>query len=272
MGKIITKGQIVFGVVVVALGVVNLFCARFGLTIAGVPWVPVSPFFGYASGVAFIAAGISIAANLHSRVVATLLGYFFLGCVLFRALPQVFAHPEDWTVYGVLCEALALGALAWTLAQTLPGTSSRWEAVLGRVTVSGPYLFALCLVVFGGIHFLVVRVIASLIPAWIPGSLFWAYLTGTALIASGISIAIRRLDQWAGFFLGIMFLLWFVLLHSPRVAADLHNPDEWSSAFIALGMCGGSWIVANHARLSSELRALGHYSESPEPAHLAVEE
>ena len=29
MGKIITKGQIVFGVAVVALGVVNLFCARF---------------------------------------------------------------------------------------------------------------------------------------------------------------------------------------------------------------------------------------------------
>jgi hypothetical protein len=200
------------------------------------------------SGAAVVAAGMGIVADLRSQLIATLLGYFFLGCVLFRALPQVVAHPADWTVYGVLCEAMALGASAWTLAQTLPRASSRWETVWGKVTVAGPYLFAVCLVVFGSIHFFVARFIASLIPAWIPDSLFWAYLTGTALIASGISIAIRRLDEWAGLLLGVMFLLWFVLLHSPRVAADLHNPDEWCSAFIALGMCGGSWIVANHAR------------------------
>jgi uncharacterized membrane protein len=256
--KIITKGQMVFGIVIGALGVVNLFCAHFGLVIANVPWVPVNPFFGYVSGVALITAGVSITASLHSRLMATLLGYFFLGCVLFRALPQVFAHPADWTVYGVLCEALALGASAWTLVLTLHRTSSRWKTVLGKAAVSGPYLFATCLVVFGGIHFLVARFIASLIPAWIPGSLFWTYLTGMALIVSGISIAIRWLDEWAGFLLGVMFLLWFVLLHAPRVAADCHNPDEWSSAFISLGMCGGSWIVASHARLSNELRAGAH--------------
>lgn len=248
MGKIITQGQLVFGIVMMALGVVNLFCAHFGLAIAGVPWVPENPFFCYTTGVALVAAGLSIAAHLRSRSIAMLLGYFFLGCVLFRALPLVFANPGDWSVYGILCEALALGASAWTLVQVLPPASSRWESVLGRATVSGPYLFAACLAVFGSIHFLVARFIASLIPAWIPGSLFFTYLTGTALVVSGICIAIRRLDERVGFLLGVMFLLWFVLLHSPRVAADPHNPDEWSSAFIALAMCGGSWIVATHAK------------------------
>lgn len=164
MGKIITKGRILFGIVVVALGVENLVCAHFGLRLPGVPWVPVNPFFAYISGAALIAGGTSIAASLHSRLMATLLGYLFLGCVLFRALPQVVAHPADWTVYGVLCEALALGASAWTLAQTLPRASSPWEDVLGKVTASGPYLFAACLVVFGSIHFVVARFIASLIP------------------------------------------------------------------------------------------------------------
>ena len=77
MEKIITKGQIVFGVAIVALGAVNLSCARFGLVIAGVPWVPVSPFFSYLSGAALVVAGMAIAANLYSRLVATLLGYFF---------------------------------------------------------------------------------------------------------------------------------------------------------------------------------------------------
>jgi len=245
VGKIITKGQILFGVVVAALGVDNLVCAHFGLKLPGVPWVPVNPLFAYVSGAAFIAAGVSIAANLQSRMMAALLGYLFMGFALFRALPLVVAHPADWSVYGVLFEAVALGASAWTLVQVLPRASSQRESVLGKVTVAGPYLFAVSLVFFGGIHFFVARIIASLIPAWIPGSLFWTYLTGTALIVSGISIAMRKLDRWAGFLLGVMFLLWVAILHSPRVAADLHNADEWSSAFIALGMCAGSWIVAS---------------------------
>ena len=246
--KIATKGQLLFGIAVAALGAENLLCAYFRLTDPGVPWFPVNPFFGYINGIVLCASGLSIAGKLHSRLTAMFLGYLFLGYVLFLELRLVVAHPEDWTVYGVLFEALALGASAWTIVQTLPRASSRWENVLGKVPVSGPYLFAVSLIVFGSIHFVVARFIASLIPAWIPGSLFWAYLTGTALIAAGISIAMRRLDQWAGFLLGVMFLLWVVLLHSPRVAADLHNADEWSSAFIALGMCGGSWIIATHAR------------------------
>lgn len=258
MGKFITKGQIMFGVAVVALGIDNLVSANFGLKLPGVPWVPGKPLFAYISGVAFIAVGISIAANLHSRIMATLLGYLFLGFVLFRALPLVVAHPADWSAYGVLFEGVALGAAAWTLVQNLPRATRQRENVLGKMTITGPYLFAMSLVVFGSIHFYVARIIASLIPAWIPGSLFWTYLTGTALIVSGISIAIQKLDRWAGFLLGVMFLLWVILLHSPRVAADLHNLDEWSSAFIALGMCGGSWIIASHAKLSNGLRARGH--------------
>ncbi len=248
MRKIVTTGQLLFGIAIVALGVENLTCAHLGLTDPGVPWFPVNPFFGYVNGLALSATGLSIAAKLHARLMAMLLGYLFLWYVLSLELPLLVAHPGDWTAYGVLFEALALGASAWTFVQTQPPDSSRWERVLGKVTVSGPYLFAMSLIVFGSIHFVVARFIASLIPAWIPGSLFWTYLTGTALIAAAISITIRRLNQWAGFLLGVMFLLWVVLLHAPRVAADPHSADEWSSAFIALGMCGGSWIVASHAQ------------------------
>jgi uncharacterized membrane protein len=244
--KIINLGQLIFGTTVAALGLENLICTHFRLTNPGVPWFPANPFWGYLNGIVLIAAGLSIAAALHSRMAATLLGYLFSLYVLFLQMPLVIAHPADWSVYGVLCEALALGGSAWTLVRTLPKISLR-EGVLSKVTVSGPYLFAASLIVFGGIHFFEARFIASLIPAWIPGALFFTYLIGAAFIAAAISIVFQRLDQWAGFLLGVMFLLFVVLLHSRRVAADPHNPDEWSSALIALGMCGGSWIVARNA-------------------------
>jgi len=250
--RLTRKGRIVFGLAIAALGVVNFCCAHFRLAMSGVPWAPVNSFLCYLTGAALVAAGLCIAANFKSRLVATLLGYLFLAFVLLRALPQVVAYPADWSVYGILCEALSLGAAAWILAQTQPGDASAFETALGKVTAAGPYFLAAALIVFGSIHFLVARFIASLIPAWIPGSLFWTYFTGTALIASGVSIAIRQLYRQAGFLLGIMFLLWFVLLHIPRVAANIHNPDEWSSAFIALAMVGASWIVASsdwHGRI-----------------------
>ncbi len=248
MGKIIAKGQLLFGVTIMAFGVEDFFCAHFGLTVGGVAWFPVNPFFGYMTGLALVAAGLSIVAKVHSRATAILLGYLFLAYALFSNLPLILAHPGDWTTYGVFCEALAMAGSAWTLALILPRASLRWESVLGKLAVSGPYLFAVSLVVFGGIHFLVGRLIASLIPTWIPGSLFLTYLIGTAFIAAAIAIAFRRVDQLAGFLLGVTFLLFVVLLHARRVAADIHNPDEWSSGLIALAMCGGSWIIARRAQ------------------------
>ena len=47
------------------------------------------------------------------------------------------------------------------------------------------------MIVFGAQHFMYASFIAFLIPAWIPGHLFWAYFTGTAFIAAGLSIAAK---------------------------------------------------------------------------------
>ena len=44
--------------------------------------------------------------------------------------------------------------------------------------------------------------------------------------------------------LGLMFFLWVVILHAPRVAASPHNGNEWTSAFVALAMSGSALLVA----------------------------
>lgn len=256
MEKIITKGQFLFGIAIVAFGVENFFCAHLGLEVRGVPWFSTNLFVAYLTGIFLVAAGLSVMANVQARGTATLLGFLFLFYVLVLELPQVAAKPMGISLRTVFFEALAMGSSAWTLAAALPsgGSGSRPRGgILDNLIRSGPYLFGISSVVFGIDHFLVLDVIASLVPPWLPGHLFWAYLTGTAFVAAGISIVIKRMDQLAAFMLGTMFALWFLILHSPRsVSATLsHNPNiqnEWSSAFIALGMCGGCWIVAWHAQ------------------------
>jgi hypothetical protein len=255
MENIIPTGQLLFGIAIAAFGVEDLICARLGLTVPGVPWFPGNPFLAFLTGIVLLAAGLSISANIRARLTATLLGILFLFYVLLLEVPQVAAAPMSVGIRTVFFEALAIGSSALTLAVTLPtgGSFGRWDRVLHKLIGSGPYLFAVSSVVFGIDHFLVLALIASLVPAWMPAHMFWAYFTGAAFIAAGICIATKWMDQWAAILLGTMFLLWFLLLHSPRVVLafrshDPNAPDEWSSAFIALAMCGGSWICARYAR------------------------
>lgn len=251
MDKIISRGQLIFGIAIAAYGFEDLICAHFGLTVSGVPWFPLTPFWGYVTGIALIAASLSIVTNFRARLTGIFLGILFLLYVLLLELPEVIARPMSVGIRTVFFEALSMCASAFILASTFPTAGSRrpWERALDMLIASGPYLFGVSAIVFGIDHFLVLAVIASLVPAWMHMGMFWAYLTGAAFVAAGVSIVIKRMDQWAGFMLGLMFLLWFLLLHAPRVVAafrshDQNLPDEWSSAFIALAMCGGSWICA----------------------------
>ena len=107
------------------------------------------------------------------------------------------------------------------------------------------------MIIFGAQHFMYAAFIATLIPAWIPLHLFWVYFTGAGFIAAGLCIATGILAPLASMALGTMFLLWFLLLHAPRVAAQPRNGDEWTSAFVALAITGGSFILASAFSKSS---------------------
>jgi uncharacterized membrane protein YphA (DoxX/SURF4 family) len=262
MEKIAKQGKLLFAVAIAAIGVENLICAHVSQVVFAknppavpvLPFVPTIPFLVYLVGTALFAAGVCMAANIRPVFAANLVGFFFLLWALVLLMPKAVARPLDLNIRTCVFEAVALGAAALILAGCLQEEehSLTVGSLLGRLIdkliASAPYLFAISSVVFGVTHFLIPRGIASLIPAWIPGGLFWAYFYGTAFIAAGISIVTGFMARWGAFCLGMMFLLWFLLLHAPRVAIDPRNPAEWSSAFIALGMCGGSWICAWHSQ------------------------
>lgn len=71
-----------------------------------------------------------------------------------------------------------------------------------------------------------------------------AYLTGLALVAAGLSIATKILARLSAILFALMFFLWVVLVHAPRVTAHLRNGDEWSSLFVALAMSGAGLLLA----------------------------
>jgi uncharacterized membrane protein len=148
-------------------------------------------------------------------------------------------------------ETLALGGAAWLLAGSLPmGTrfAQGWETLTGQLAKIGLHLFAVSLVIFGAQHFMYAPFIATLIPAWIPAHFFWVYFTGIGFIATALAIITGIQARLGATLLGIMFLLWVILLHAPRVFAQPHNGDELTSLFVAMAMGGSCLVTAATAR------------------------
>ena len=115
---------------------------------------------------------------------------------------------------------------------------------MDRIISPGRIFIAISLVVFAIQHFLYANFVATLVPAWISGRLFWAYFVGVAFIAAAIGAVVPKMTRPAGILLGILFFLFVVTLHIPRIAAHSRDGNEWTSGFVALGICGGAWILA----------------------------
>ncbi|MGD0831160.1 MAG: hypothetical protein ABR907_09475 [Terracidiphilus sp.] len=251
MDTVLKQGRLLFAIAIAEFGIENLICARTtDPSLPVIPFLPSYPWLACLTGVALLAAAVCIAANIGARLAATLLGILFFIFDLFIQVSRVAASPWDIGIRTCAFEILAIGSLALILAGSLPaeaGVIGPWQRAANVLISSGRYLFGVSAIVFGIDHYLVFGLIVSLVPAWIPGGgWFWANLTAIAFIAAGASIAIHWMDRWAAALLGLMLVLWFLVLHAPRVLSlpRFYNPDEWSSAFIALAIGGGSWVLA----------------------------
>lgn len=84
-------------------------------------------------------------------------------------------------------------------------------------------LFALVFLVFGFNHLTKANAMAGAVPGYLPGGVFWVYLTGLAFILAALAIIIGKKARLAGYLLCVMLLLFVLLIHVP---AYMHAPDE----------------------------------------------
>lgn len=117
--RLIRIGQIVFGVCAIFFGIAHF--VYMNMTAPLVPkWLPPNQvFWGYATGVFHIAAGVAIIANTRARLAAILLTAMYVGFSLLVHLPLAFAHPADHFIWSENAENLALIGAAWVVADSL---------------------------------------------------------------------------------------------------------------------------------------------------------
>jgi uncharacterized membrane protein len=95
---------------------------------------------------------------------------------------------------------------------------------LGRVFVPT------ALAVFGTEHLVSANFIVDMVPAWMPGRLFWAYFVGFALLAAATSILFMNRVGLSSWLLGMMFVLFVVVMHLPNAAANPRDRFRWAVA------------------------------------------
>jgi uncharacterized membrane protein len=248
MNRFVHAGRWMFAIGMAVFGVQYLGYGRFMGGLPPVPpWTPGGAVGAYLVGVVLIAASIGIAINKKGRAAALVIGGLFLVCVVFLHLLHFKAVVLDGNDRTRALEPLALSGAAFVLAAMLStegaGTSPS-GADASKLVLLGRLIFGASMVVFGAQHFMYAAFIASLVTAWIPWHLFWVYFTGLGMIAAGLAIGLNVLGRLAAIVLGLMFFLWVVVLHTPRVIAQPHNGDELSSLFVALAFSGSSFILA----------------------------
>jgi uncharacterized membrane protein len=248
-------GRALYALAIAGLGIETGVCARDVAHSLGpqyevipvLPWLPAIPWVAYVFGIIWVACGAGLLFRRTLRLSAVTLGGLLFVCALVLDVPKNVANLGSISLRTTAFEPLALASLAWLL----PGRDATANLLAGL----SRYVLGVSLIVFGVDHFLALAFIATLIPGWTPWHVFWVAFFGVIFIAGGLSIGLNFLQRWGAAGTGLMFGIWVVTLHLPRVLGlygipgATRNPNEWSSLLIALGLWGGLWaIVGDQAR------------------------
>lgn len=253
MNKLTRLGQFFLAIPMVAFGVQHFVYMDFVTRVfPRLPaWIPIRSFWACVLGAFLIAAGAAIIFGKAARWAALLLGAVILVSFVLLYLPLVIANPYNGGLWTSAGKGLALAGGSFLVAGSLPiesgaptGILARIERALGKLIPLGRFFLAAFLILAGILHFIYVEFVAGLVPAWIPGHLFWSYFSGVALIAGGLGIIVPMTARLAASLTAMMIFLWLVSLHIPRALADLHNANETTAVFEAMAMTGAAILVA----------------------------
>lgn len=224
-------GRLLFSLAIVGIGVETLICATTPKVVPVIPWLPAIPALACVAGIVFVVSGIGLLVPRTAFLSAIALGLVMVFSGLAFDAPR---HPDlmsaPWRT-NVL-EPIVIACLAWLACDGIPG----WLQKTSR------YLLVFSLVVFGAAHFQVPKMMATMVPGWIPWPWFWTIFFGVAFIVAAMSFATGILQRWAAFGVGLMVALWTLTIHLPLLVAK-PVPDHWSDVFIVVAWWGGFWAL-----------------------------
>jgi uncharacterized membrane protein len=206
------------------------------------PW-PATPSAQFAVACAvstlFLASGLALLTERFVRLAGFASGALILGWSLILHLPVAIAGPAwsgDWTNF----------LKAATLAAGLVGVAASDGRPMDRLTLAlrtlAPYVAGSFFLLAGIQHFMFVTFVATLVPPFIPGAVFWTRFAGVALLAAGLGFWTPPVRRLAATLAAAMVFSWVFLVHVPLVVTA--GRAEWMGVFEALTISGACLALA----------------------------
>jgi len=121
-----------------------------------------------------------------------------------------------------------------------------WQRARGldKLILFGTIFYAAPLAAFGTEHFTLTKPIASLIPAWIPWHMFWAYFVGACFVAAALSLVAGIQSRLSASLLAMTFFLFVVLMDAPGWARNPRDRFALALTLRELSFSGGALALA----------------------------
>jgi len=144
--------------------------------------------------------------------------------------------------------AAMCGAGVAALVIGIPSAIRQWAKTRGleKILALTDVSVAVPLAVFGALHLFGPQFVKNIVPAYMPGRMFWVYFVGCGLIAAAFSIAANVAVRWSGLLFGIMMFAFVAMIHLPGAIAQPHDRIIWTIVFREMSFGGAGLILAGY--------------------------
>ena len=236
LGSMSDWGRLTLAAGTAGLGLVNLVAGDFVGRWEPIPAsLPLHRPLAWLSGLVLILCGVGLVRRPTMCASALTLGLFLLIWVLVLHGPLVVAAPGDIRTWLYLGEVLAIACGALMLWATPDH---------GRVELAARLGFAFSLLTFGASHFDDLKLVASVVPPYVPAPTAVAGITGAAHVAAGVALLSNLLPRLAATLEAAMMSVFVLLVNVPEVLFNSTHRGAWTALLAEGALVGAAWIVA----------------------------
>ena len=250
--RVASAGHALFAAAMIWLGVMGLMKGDFVQVWQPVPqWVPAREALAYLCAFISLACGMGLLLRRTAPVAARVLFASLMIWLLVLRLPNLFFQTPLVLVAWTFGSTGVMVAAAWVLYVRFAGERDRPRLGLvagDRGLRIARALYGVSLIPFGLAHFMYVEATTTLIPAWLPWHVAWAYLTGAAFIAAGLAVTFGVLARLAAALSTLQLGLFGLIVWVPRVLTGNLNDFQWGEFVITCALTAGAWVVADSYR------------------------
>jgi len=253
--RVFSIGLLLFALGLTGIGLLSIFSGDFPYTWEPVPaWVPWRETLAHLSGILLVAGCAGILIKRTASSAALFMTVFLLGWVVVLQGSRVAQAPMNVGMWLGAAESALLFTGSWILFAYLasPDLRARMSFLTSdRGTRLARIFFGIACLLLGISHFVYAAPTASMVPAWLPARIGFAYLTGAGHFAAGLGILFGILPRLAATMEACMISLFVLLVHIPGAIAEPTSRLQWTMVFIATAYAGADLVVASSLRETS---------------------